>query len=279
MKTLDLGSLSGPLLIFGGPYGNLQATQALRRESERLGLSPAQVICNGDLVAYCAEPQPTVDFLRDWGVTLMQGNCEQSLAEGAIDCGCGFEQGSTCSLLSQQWYRFCMEHTDASTRAWMGTLAGQLRFELAGRKCLVIHGGLSRNNRFLFSDTDEQAFTEELKLTDAELIVGGHCGIPFGRTVAGRHWLNSGVIGMPANDGSRDGWYLLLQPLEGAGLKASWHRLAYDAELAAQRMRLQGLDNGYAQALISGVWPSNDVLPQALKVLQGQRLTLSSLHF
>ena len=277
MRTLDLGRLQGPLMIFGGPYGNLQATQALRREAERLGIGPDQIICNGDLVAYCAEPQQTVDYLRRWGVVMMQGNCEQSLADGSLDCGCGFEQGSTCSLLSQQWYRFCMEQTLQSTRSWMGSLPEQIRFELAGRTCQVIHGGLSRNNRFLFSDTDEQAFAEELSLTDAELIIGGHCGIPFGRALSGRHWLNSGVIGMPANDGSRDGWYLLLETTDEGGLKACWHRLAYEAEQAAQQMRLHGLDNGYAKALLSGVWPSNDVLPTPLKALQGQRLTLSPL--
>lgn len=277
MMRRNLGVLQGPLIIFGGPYGNLQATQALHQQAKKLGLRPDQVICNGDLVAYCAQPQQTVDFLRDWGVTLMQGNCEQSLAEEALDCGCGFEQGTTCSLLSQQWYRYCMEQIDRTTRTWMGTLPDQVVFELAGKQCLVVHGGVSRNNRFLFSDTDEQAFTEELGLTDADVVVGGHCGIPFGLNHDGRYWLNSGVIGMPANDGSRDGWYLLLEPGGAGGFTASWHRLTYEADQAAQQMHEHGLGNGYAEALLSGIWPSNDVLPVPLKALQGQRLTLSSL--
>ena len=66
-QTNDLGDLQGPLLIFGGPYGNLAATQALRHRAEIAGFKPEQIICNGDLVAYCGEPSQTVELIRDLG--------------------------------------------------------------------------------------------------------------------------------------------------------------------------------------------------------------------
>ena len=100
--ALDLGPLEGPLLIFGGPYGNLPATKALRRIAAQRGIPPERTICTGDLVAYCAEPEETVHLLRDWGVRIVMGNCEESLADRALDCGCGFETGTTCSSLSTE---------------------------------------------------------------------------------------------------------------------------------------------------------------------------------
>ena len=44
MTTLDLGTLEGSLLFFGGPCSNLQATQAIRAEAARLDI-PAVTSC------------------------------------------------------------------------------------------------------------------------------------------------------------------------------------------------------------------------------------------
>ena len=53
---LDLGNLDAPVLLFGGPYSNLRATQAMRAEADRLGIPADHVICTGDVVAYAAAP-------------------------------------------------------------------------------------------------------------------------------------------------------------------------------------------------------------------------------
>ena len=112
----DLGALEGPLLLFGGPYSNLQATRALRAEAERLGIPPARVICTGDVVAYCGDPAATVDEIRDWGCHVVLGNCEESLGRDGEDCGCGFtpppwvraasyitSSSDPCSASSSSW--------------------------------------------------------------------------------------------------------------------------------------------------------------------------------
>ncbi|MFT5721083.1 MAG: putative phosphodiesterase [Motiliproteus sp.] len=273
----DLGPLHGPVLIFGGCYSNLQATQALQLQAERLGIAPQQVICNGDVVAYCAEPQATVDLIRGWGVPVVQGNCEQALAEGADDCGCGFDTDSACDLLSVAWYRYARLHIDAPDRAWMAALPQSLSFQLAGRKFLVVHGGLSANNRFIFGSSPETLFAQELTQTDADVVIGGHCGLPFAQTLGERYWLNSGVIGMPANDATQDGWYLLLEPREGA-IECRWQRLSYAAELASGQMTQAGLPDAYAHALQTGLWPSMAVLPERERAQQAQPLSLPSLR-
>lgn len=91
----DLGT--DPVLVFGGPYSNLRALLALRARAAALGVSPTSVICTGDVVAYCAEPEETIAAIRDSGCHVVAGNCEQQLALGASHCGCGFAQGSTCA--------------------------------------------------------------------------------------------------------------------------------------------------------------------------------------
>src|SRR5258708_15878664 len=89
--------------MLGGTYGNLEATEALRRVAGERDIPPSQTICTGDVVAYGADPQAAVDLIRDWGCAVVMGNCEEALAADAPDCGCGFEYGTPCSALSHHW--------------------------------------------------------------------------------------------------------------------------------------------------------------------------------
>ncbi|HEY1247335.1 MAG TPA: radical SAM protein, partial [Hyphomicrobiaceae bacterium] len=79
------------------------------------------------------------------------------------------------------------------------------------------------------------------------------------------------VIGMPPNDGTPDAWYGLIGA-EGGSLLLSTRRLRYDHHAAAAAMRRCGHANGYARALVTGLWPSLDVLPPAERAATGRRL-------
>jgi len=267
-NLLNLGPVNGPLLLFGGPYGNLEATQAIRKESEHRGIPPDRVICTGDLTAYCASPVETVELIREWGIHLVMGNCEESLANNSSDCGCGFEQDSVCALRSTEWFEYTNSRITQVQRNWMKEIPRSLRFTLGAHSFLVVHGAPSSINRFVFPCTSPEVKQSELRLTDTNAVIGGHCGIPFGEQIGQQFWINTGVVGLPANDGTPDGWYLLLE-LIGQRICATWHRLVYDYHKARLAMQNAGLNSGYSDALSSGLWPSLDTLPQYEKNRQG----------
>lgn len=273
-QTIQLADT--PLLVFGGNYSNLQATQAIKAEAERLGIPPSQVLCHGDCVAYCAQPNETVALMRDWGVHCIRGNCEQALALQADDCGCGFDEGSQCSLLSRQWYAYSQQQLWPEHRQWMAHLYDSMRFEYCGKSLLLVHATPNSNNRFVYRSTVQALWTEIRPDSSVDVVLAGHCGLPFFYREDGQYWLNSGVIGMPANDASADGWYLLLEPYR-RGFKARWQRLPYEAESAQQQMLQSGLNNAYAEALTSGLWPSLDTLPKVEAAQQGKHLLMQTL--
>ncbi|RYF62326.1 MAG: metallophosphoesterase, partial [Cytophagaceae bacterium] len=90
---------------------------------------------------------------------------------------------------------------------------------------------------------------------------------------AGRFWLNAGVIGMPANDGTPRVWYLLLDDTEGL-FTYTFHAFTYDNQTAHQSMVANKLPDSYAQTLLTGIWDNCEILPDAEKTSQGQALTL-----
>ena len=197
-----LGILDGPVLVFGGPYSNLEATEAMLAVAAARGIPPERIVCTGDVVAYCADPEATVRAVREAGVHVVMGNCEESLARSAPDCGCGFAVGSACQGLSEQWYAYAKGQLSAGARRWMAGLPRQLRFAFAGRRFAVVHGSASSINRFIFASTPAAEKAAEIAKAGVDAIIGGHSGLPFSQLVHGRLWHNAGAVGLNPIRGS-----------------------------------------------------------------------------
>lgn len=265
MKIVDLGRLDTPLLLFGGAYSNLQASEALLEYAQTHGFQPHQVFCTGDLVAYCAQPVETVALWRAFGGPILAGNCEEQLAENAMDCGCGFESGTTCDLLSAGWFAHADRLVDQKVRAWMGTLPERICFQHHGKRYAVVHGAASAINRFMWPTFDDTTFDAEItqliaQVGEIDCVIAGHTGMAFERSVGARRWINAGAIGLPPNDGGQSTEFITLT--EG---QVTRHRLSYDADEAALQMQRAGLVQGYHKTLLDGFWPSEDVLPMDMR--------------
>lgn len=265
--VLDIGPVSGPVVVFGGPYGNLQATLAMLAKAR--DLQAKRIICTGDSVAYCAEPEATVAALRQAGVHLVMGNCEESLGQDNEDCGCGFIEGSECDQMSVRWMDFARSSLSPGTKAWMRGLPRRLLFRLGGRRFSVIHGSADHISRYVFASTAVPEMARDLDRLDADGVIGGHSGLPFSTFVGSRLWHNPGAIGMPANDGTPRVWYSVLAETPG-GLDISHQALGYDHGAAARAIRENGLPEAYARTLEDGLWPNMDVMPAAERALRAR---------
>ncbi|HMK68269.1 MAG TPA: radical SAM protein, partial [Stellaceae bacterium] len=268
--------MDGPVLVFGGPYSNLEATEAVLAEAHRLAIPRERILCTGDIVAYGADALATVAAVRASGIAAIMGNCEESLAANSGNCGCGYAEGSACDRLASEWYAHADRTLDAESRQWMGALPRRLVIAIGGRRLAVIHGGTRRINRFLFASSPAPVLRDELASCVEDGVIAGHSGIPFSEIVGGKLWHNAGAIGMPANDGTPRVWFSLLAPTE-EGLRIEHRALAYDHRTAAAKMRSAGLPPGYADALETGFWPSLDVLPAAEIAATGKSIEPGTL--
>ena len=272
MRDLNLGVIEDPCLIFGGAYSNLQSTQALFDVAKRKHIPADRIICTGDLVAYCGDPLATVDLIREKNIHTIMGNCEQSLAADLQDCGCGYETGSSCDLLSIKWYQYASAQLDRNSKDWMAQLAQSITFEMAGRQLKVVHGSVSSINQFIFPSTLKQIKQRELELSGTDGIICGHCGIPFSEFIDQRLWHNAGVIGMPANDGTQRAWYSVLTPKDNQ-IEVAHHPLDYDFEAAFKSMKRNNLPEEYAKTLMTGLWDTDNIMPAQDRQLRNKAIT------
>lgn len=324
MKERNLGTLTGPVLIFGGAYSNLDALVAVRAAAEQRGIPASNVICTGDTPGYCAEPQECLDLLEEWGCHAIAGNVESNLVEGTDDCGCGFGDGSRCDMFAKLWYSYAAKHVTQQGLNFMAELPDILRFKYAGRETVILHGSPRNQSEFVWRSTSAKEKAQFCAVAGAEVVVGGHCGLPFahdltevssssvgplpsedgvrsegavGRIGQGFNrptspgnltslnpgsgptanlqpitsnllWLNAGVIGMPANDGTPRTWFMVLNDV--TGFDYDFHPLTYDHRAAKAKMiDDRRLPVSYAATLTTGIWDNTEIMPPAEEEREG----------
>ena len=260
MKNRDFGKLDGPVVLFGGPYSNLQAFEAMIA-----AIGQRDAVCTGDIVAYCAEPNETAALFAASGYPSIVGNCEAQILDDGEGCGCGFAPGSACDTLSAGWWPFLRRSIDRAALAALSELPDIGSFLHQDRRYGVIHGGVTDISRFLWPSSPGAEFEEEIAAVENAIgpvdgIVAGHSGIAFQRMIGRHHWINTGAIGVPPHDGRSETRYVVLENGE-----ATIHRLTYDHQTARARMESAGLVQGYHETLSSGLWPAEDLLPSELR--------------
>ena len=99
---------------------------------------------------------------------------------------------------------------------------------------------------------------DEVGLVDC--VLAGHTGIVMQQNINGVDWINSGAIGMPANDGKPTTSYI---KMDADGIEV--FELDYDYLGAKQAMEKVGLIQGYQNCLQTGFWPSEETLPLSMR--------------
>lgn len=275
IQTKNVGILKGELLIFGGVYSNLEALISIKDECEKRNISPQNIICTGDIVGYCANPVECMDFIMDWGIHVIAGNVEIQLRENSDDCGCNFEESSRCDIFSRKWYPFAKSKLNEQHIQWMMELPDHLAFTYANKRVEVVHGSFFDTSEFIFKSTPWSTKLENFKATETQIILAGHCGLPFSDCKNNLFWLNSGALGMPANDGNDEVWYMTMS--DHNDLEFEHQRLSYDNQKTYENMLANKLPIEYAKTIITGIWDNCEILPETEKQQQGEAITEDSL--
>ena len=265
---INIGSIEGPILIFGGPYSNIHALEALQELCFKRDIPVGNVFCTGDIAGYCAFPDECIACIREWGIHCIAGNVEEQLRSGAADCGCNFSQGGRCDRFSQNWYQFALNNTSTLSIDWLRTLPSTLAFDYYQFSARVLHGSFSETAEFIFESTAWEKKERIFNESDSDLIFAGHSGIPFHHSKNGKHWFNAGVIGMPPNDGTHRVWYLTLSP-EKDVIHYQFQHFDYDRNAAYAAMIASDLPTTYAESLKTGLWDNCEILPSRETAQQG----------
>jgi predicted phosphodiesterase len=239
------------LALFGGVYNNDRALGAVLEDVRRRGVDLAW--CLGDLGGFGPHPDRAIERLRASGVPSLRGNYDDSVGHDRDDCACGYTDPRD-EHFAQVSYDYTAARTSAGHKAWLRALPEQARLEAGGRRVLLCHGSPRRVNEFLWESTCSDAFLEWLcEAYAADLIACAHTGIPWRRALpSGRHVVNVGAIGRPANDGCTEVWYAVLDLDREVGVELV--PVGYDHLALAREMRDERLPEEFVATILTGWW-------------------------
>ncbi len=249
------------IAVFGGVYSNYLALAALLEDAPRRGAD--RIFCLGDLGAFGPNPNKVFPLLREAGVPVVQGNYDNSVGNKLADCQCGYTDAQD-NYFARLSYDYTFRNTSEENKLWMRGLPAELRLDLNGVRVLLCHGSPRKTNEFLWETTTSTAFLERLcEAYGADVIVGTHTGLHWQRVLpSGRHFVNCGAIGRPANDGRTNVWYALISVDEAKRVAVDFVPLEYDHENLAAEMQAEHLPQEFIQTIKTGWWTTClEVLP------------------
>lgn len=253
--------MTDTIALFGGVYSNHLALAALLEDAPRHGAT--QLFCLGDLGAFGPQPDKVFPLLHEAKIPVVQGNYDHSIGNGLADCQCGYTDPKD-NYFARLSYAYTFRNTAPENKLWMRDLPNEIRIERNGARILLCHGSPRKTNEFLWQTTTSAAFLEQLcDRYDADIIVGTHTGLHWHRRLpSGRHFINCGAIGRPANDGRTNVWYALLSVDDAKKVTVEFIPLEYDHAQLAAEMRAEQLPNEFIDTIETGWWTTClEVLP------------------
>lgn len=192
------------ILVVSDIHANRQALEAIREPFD---------VCLflGDLVDYCLEPAPCIDWVRNNARYAIRGNHDHGVAQRVQVQGVnGFR------YLTGVTRPLSIERVNEADRKYLATLPTNQRFTLDGKRFFLVHG-TPRDPLDEFAPADVDFWKRRLENIDADYVCVGHTHVQFILHVGKTMVINPGSVGLPRDGDPRAAYAIITE--EGPLLK------------------------------------------------------------
>ena len=230
------------IAIFSDIHGNIAALESVLADIAARAVDTTY--CLGDLVGYAPFPNEVINRMRVLATPTIMGNYDDGVGFERDDCGCAYREAEE-RRRGDQSLAWTKAHVTAENKAFLRTLKPEIRFEVDGRRVLLVHGSPRKMNEYLFEDRPLSSFQRLAASSNADIIVYGHTHKPYTKVVDDVLFLNVGSVGKP-KDGD---WRACYTVLDVAVPSAQVIRVEYDISMVTAAIRHSELPDEFATDL------------------------------
>jgi len=236
-------------VIISDVHANLEAVEACFREIDKI--KPDRIICLGDLVDYCAQPNEVMDIIRARCDVIVMGNHDE--AQIFHEISDGFSERAMISSI----------HTRSVLKAEHKDFISKLNYTHSENGLLFVHGSPFNPEEYsyvLYTDDADIQF----KSFDEKICFIGHSHQPLifkedtrrakiikanEVTDRGRYIINVGSVGQPRDGDPK----LAFGVFNSDKFEFTQIRLSYDIKSASRKIIDEGLPLRLAERLFDGI--------------------------
>jgi putative phosphoesterase len=248
------------LAVLADIHGNLPALEAVVHDMLRQGVT--RILVAGDLTRG-PDDNGVIRLLQTIPGWVIRGNTDRDLIELAR----GNKSEAWCTNKQYATIRWCLEHLEKDSLAYLQSLPEQGMAALSGRDSIhIVHGSPRNPNELLSPRSELTAVAIALAQIEERVLVCGHSHKSWQERMNGKLALNPGSVGL-STEGSPDARYAILTWTH-TGWAVKHQQVQYDTGRIRRRFRESGFLEGgsaYARVLMLSAVSGIDILVPFLR--------------
>ena len=184
-------------------HGNMEALEAVLEDIDFLGIKRLLIL--GDLALMGAEPNETVDFVKDlaseFDIDIIQGNTDLFIVSDDLPNVPDFAKNSII---------YAKKVLSEENKSYLKLLPQQKSIKIGNTSILMVHGSPRKNDENVLPMKPAEEISPMISGTSEALILCGHTHLPAGYQIENQTIVNAGSVGRPFT-GNQKACYVVLE--------------------------------------------------------------------
>ncbi|WGI17627.1 metallophosphoesterase family protein [Methanonatronarchaeum sp. AMET-Sl] len=223
------------LALISDVHGNLLALERVLEDIGDVDL----ILSAGDIVGYNPYPSEVIKLFREHNVRSVIGNHDRAVVTGDV---------SWFNPFAAEAVEWTQNQLNKKEIEYLSGLEDRLTIDVGDVRVTVTHGSPRSVEEYVCPTTIDIKLRGMISEVESKYLVLGHTHLPMRKEFKEGVVLNPGSVGQPRDQDERAA-YCKFNPTTG---ECKLHRIEYDIDRVAEKIRKEGLAEKLARRLYQG---------------------------